>query len=261
MQTAFKRVSGLARTTLWLSAIALGVLTAYRFTTFARRPSADVSVVSDSDWRIARARALSAWRGSADVRQAIEHAKDPRFLPVTLRDAALPATPESQQNPTSPETATDQLAQEILSAEQARCVAIQGYIAERNQLISERDALVAAHRRRMEKITVRFPAAGEGPNALVAELTQSFNAIKGEAESITIQTTRGSRGYVVSSESGTSHWRREINAIESALQSLSGSSLPYELGIAAENTISRIDVLRAEIDKIPVTRQRPNFGR
>jgi len=261
MQTAFKRVSWLARATLWLSATALGGLTAYRVAAFAGRPPADVSVVSDSDWRIVSARSLAAWRGSEDVRQAIERAKDPRFLPVALPNATLPAAPESEQKPRSPETAADQLAWGILSAEQARCVAIQGYIASRNQLVSERDALVAAHRHRMEKITSRFPAAAEGPDALLAELKRRSDAIKAEAASITIQTTRGMSRNVVSSESGTSHWQREIGAIESELKSLSGASLPYELGIAAENTISRIDALRAAIDKIPATPRSPYYGR
>jgi hypothetical protein len=203
---------------------------------------------------------LNAWRNDRAVSEAIQRSQEVDSLPVTL--PRLPSHPLLAGPGALRELDRDQpwvargFLDNTLADEWSRCLRIVRYLDQRNQIVAERDALLATHSARIGRIAMEYPVIRHGITQWIYAFERDLRALRSELGRLTITTTTsGSRGGILgrTTNTGLVHWAGELEAIESAMQRAQSSLEPYASMLAAESAVSLLAVLRAEIASIPTS--------
>ncbi len=198
--------------------------------------------------RISDLLALAAWRSGADIRHALDAAQDVARLPVQI-----PGLPKAATRDDGPGARERDFIDAALVSEMERCSRLQWALSARNELVAERDVLLAAHRARIEGLARRYPAIRRGIAAWAPIFQASVDRLRRTLSDLVITTTtsRGAMTYGSSQQSGTDRWSRELASIAASLRDAQSVGSPYEAMIHAENAVSQLDSVEAEVASIP----------
>ena len=218
--------------------------------------------------RLADAQALSGWRRSGELHDALIGAESLDHVPLLVpscpidpRTIPIDALNGDGADPPSPQ----QYMSAVLVHETKRCLEIQAYLDSRARIVAERDALVRAHEIRIVNVALHFPVIHRGVAAFAAEFDGVCRALSRELADITITTTTTTQGYRSggTEQSGLTHWGAELAAIESALKEARSNLRPYEAMLAVERALTAYGTLRGAINAVPraqETRMPPRFS-
>jgi hypothetical protein len=204
--------------------------------------------VGDHADRISDLIALAAWRSGADIRRALDAAQDVSRLPIPIPDLPTALTRDND-----PSAGKRDFIDAALVSEMDRCARLQWALSARNELVAERDVLLAAHRARIEGLARRYPAIRRGIAAWAPTFQASVDRLRRTLSDLVITTTtsRGAMTYGSSQQSGTDRWSRELASIAASLRDAQSVGSPYEAMIHAENAVSQLDSVEAEVASIP----------